>query len=545
MARWIARLQEYDFSLSYKPGPDNVVADCLSRVPDILRTNSAAPLSHEELPEPMECVSALMFTDDLKSLAEQQRQDVVLGAVIAAVQCNKKVDSCEGEFLRLRQVWRQLFVSEEGVLMRKFVVRGVQVSVPVLPPGLRAGLIEECHGSAHMGVEKTYELLRTSAYWPGLLSDVQKFVSTCERCQLHKASTTANKAPMKPIFTSAPMEVWALDIMGPVPLSSAGNRYIFVAVDLFSKWVEAVPLPDQRESTVAKAFVESVVLRHGTPKSLLTDQGTNFESELMREICRLLGVSKIRTSPFHPRTDGQTERSNRTIKEWLASAGGDWEKQLAFVTHASNCSLNASTRYSPFQLVYGRHPPLVGYNQQLPTGAFSSLNEYTSALRRNMALCRRIARKNNDEAKLGFASRYNQLNCARGWSPFPVGQKVKYINHYPERGNRKFSARYRGPFSIARRRGVNYEIVDGTRRPKWVHHDEVRPWLEGETQGKKGCRAPRRSREVSSGATGLAEAQGLLESSEEESDQEGSVTQSERPRRRRRPPVWLRDYVCD
>ena len=545
MARWISKLQEYDFSLSYKPGPDNVVADCLSRVPDVLRSDST-PLSHESLPEAMDCVSALMFSEDLKTLAEHQRKDSVLSSIMTALQCNRNIDSSEGEFLRFRQLWQQLSLSDEGVLIRKFVIRGVPVSVPVMPPNLRAKIIADCHGSAHMGAEKTYELLRSNAYWPGMQTDVQKFISTCERCQLYKASTTSNKAPMKPIFTSAPMEVWALDIMGPVPLTASDNRYILVATDLFTKWVEAIPLPNQTASAVARAFVENVVLRHGTPKSLLTDQGTNFESLLMKEICQLLGVSKIRTSPFHPRTDGQTERANRTIKEWLASAGGDWEKQLIFVTHAINCSLNASTRVSPFQLVYGRHPPLVGLNQQLSD--FRSMHEYPEYLRKNIVLSNRIAKKNNDRAKESFARRYNEQNCARGWSPFSVGDKVKYVNHYPERHNRKFSARYRGPFVITRRRGVGYEIVDGSQRPRWIHHDEIRPWKE--VRRRDAVESARsRGRSGGRGDSGPADSSRVpLDDSEsssggESDDEVGAGAPVVRPQRNRRPPVWWKDYV--
>ena len=133
LARWVSKLQEYDFSLFYRPGSNNVVADCLSRIPDILQTDSGTPLPHECLPDAMECVSALMFAEDLKTLADHQRQDVVLGSVMSALQCKQKIGSNDGEFLRFRQLWKQLSVSEEGVLVRKFEIRGVLVSVPVMP----------------------------------------------------------------------------------------------------------------------------------------------------------------------------------------------------------------------------------------------------------------------------------------------------------------------------------------------------------------------------------------------------------------------------
>ena len=87
-----------------------------------------------------------------------------------------------------------------------------------------------------------------------------------------------------------------MDIMGPLPLTANNSRFILVATDLFSKWIETAPLTDQTAASVAQVFVEKVVLRNGTPSSLLTDQGTNFESHLMHEICSILGVRKVRTS---------------------------------------------------------------------------------------------------------------------------------------------------------------------------------------------------------------------------------------------------------
>ena len=292
-----------------------------------------------------------------------------------ALRRGERLVSNEKSCVRFRQIWDQMSLSEEGCLFRKFILRGLSVVVPIIPVDLRLKFLEDCHGSAHMGVQRTYDLLRVNAYWPGMEADVEKFVTTCDRCQLHKPLTNLNKAPMKPIFSSNPMEVWVMDVIGPLPLTASGNRYILVATDLFSKWTEAVPLPCQTAVAVAHAFVGSVVLRHGTPKSLLTDQGSNFESLLMREICQLFGVNKIRTSPFHPRTDGQTERANRT---------------------------------------------------HLATSRLSS--DHTEDLRRNIELSVQRARKNNNEAKERFAKRYNERNNSDRWKPFSPGDKVKYVN---------------------------------------------------------------------------------------------------------------------
>lgn len=551
MARWISRLQEYNFQVRYKPGSDNKVADSLSRLPESFVPVFTEIPSHEALPEAMEQVCALMFFGNLAELALEQQRDNTLGQVMRAIRRGERLSSNESACVRFRQIWDQMFLSEEGCLFRKFSLRGLSVAVPVIPVSLRLQFLSECHGSAHMGVQKTYDLLRVNAYWPGMESDVEKFVTTCERCQLHKPSTNLNKAPLKPILTSAPMEVWAMDIVGPLPLTASGNRYILVATDLFSKWTEAVPLPCQTAVSVARAFIGSVVLRHGTPKSLLTDQGSNFESLLIREMCRLLGVNKIRTSPFHPRTDGQTERANRTIKEWISSAGGDWEKQLPFIVHAFNCSQSAATKMSPFQLVYGRHPPLVGLHQSLVLPRPSC--DYANELLRNIQLSVQRAKKNNEEAKAKFAKRYNEKNRADRWKPFNPGDKVKYVEHYPDIRNRKFSRRYRGPFVVECRRGVNYKISGNSQRSRWVHHDEIRPWLE--RSGLREFGAPPASTQTSD-TVRLDLKDGFQDetsssSNESESDSETrmeeTVPSSPRfpTRGSRRPPGWLRDYYTE
>ena len=119
---------------------------------------------------------------------------------------------------------------------------------------------------------------------------------------------------MKSIEVGHPIELWAIDILGPLPLTAQGNQYILVMSDHFTKRVQAVPLASQRANTIAKAFVVKVVTQHRVPRKILTGQGRNFEAELMLQVSHLLGVEKLQTSPYHPQTDGQVERLNRTLK---------------------------------------------------------------------------------------------------------------------------------------------------------------------------------------------------------------------------------------
>ena len=149
-----------------------------------------------------------------------------------------------------------------------------------------------------------------------------------------------------------------MNIVGPLPVTARNNQYILVMSDNFTKWVEAIPMPNQRADTVARAFVEEVLALHGVPNKIQTDQGPNFESDLMRNVLQLFGVQKLRTSPYHPQTDGQIERFNRTLKGMLTTYvnddHNDWDLHLQLALFAYRTSVHSSSGVSPFKAVYGR-----------------------------------------------------------------------------------------------------------------------------------------------------------------------------------------------
>ena len=221
----------------------------------------------------------------------------------------------------------------------------------------------------------------------------------------------------------------------------------------------------------------------------------------------------------------------------------------SFNCAAFNCSLSAATKMSPFQLVYGRHPPLIGLNQSL--ALCKPFSDYADQLRKNIEVTVERARKNNIKAKENFADRYNEKNRSQRWRPFKPGDKVKYVNHYPNGSNRKFSPRYLGPFVVECRRGVNYRIVGHSQsRPLWVHHDELRPWLERRMPVESG--KPSVSTQTGEGehgedlGSGLQDETSSSSSSSDESEdhtrEQDAVGVRSPVLRNRRPPVWMKDY---
>jgi transposase InsO family protein len=141
---------------------------------------------------------------------------------------------------------------------------------------------------------------------------------------------------MQQHLTGVPMERVSLDVLGPLPKSNDDNKFVLLVCDYFTKWVEAFPMPDQEAKTVADKFVKEFVCRYGVPRKLFTDQGSNFQSRLFKEVCELLGIEKSRTTPYHPQSDGLVERMNRTIEAMLSMfvspTQRDWDIYICHIS---------------------------------------------------------------------------------------------------------------------------------------------------------------------------------------------------------------------
>jgi transposase InsO family protein len=178
---------------------------------------------------------------------------------------------------------------------------------------------------------------------------------------MNKCSNQSVIAPLTPIQTTRPFEIITTDIMGPLEVTAQDNKYILVVCDHFTKWVELFAIKSLSAEEAADKLMQ-VIYRHSAPEAILSDQGTNFQSNLLSELWELLDVHKLRTTPYHPQCDGLTERFNRTLQPMIAAylneRKDDWDDKLAALQFAYNTSVHATTNCSPFELVYGRIPKL-------------------------------------------------------------------------------------------------------------------------------------------------------------------------------------------
>lgn len=212
----------------------------------------------------------------------------------------------------------------------------------------------------HQGRDRTTSLIKERFFWYGMTKDIEQWIQKCPRCIWRKTPTN-ERAPLKSITTSQPMEIVCMDFL-KLEISKGGYQYVLVITDHFTRYAQAIPTKNTTARTTADAFFRNFVVHYGLPHRIHSDQGANFESRLIKELCEITGIRKSRTTPYHPQGNGQCERFNRTLINMLGTLHKDqkrdWKSYLAPITHAYNCTKHDSTGYPPFELMFGRKPKL-------------------------------------------------------------------------------------------------------------------------------------------------------------------------------------------
>ena len=224
----------------------------------------------------------------------------------------------------------------------------------ILPLSSRRLVLKYSHDlktSGHLGMRKTLSKIRQRYYWPGLQSDITAYSAGCEECMRNKDPTRSQRAPMQIVRSGYPMERIAVDILGELPRTENGNKYILVVEGYFTKWMECFPIPNMEAVTVARILVDEVIARFRIPERIYSDQGVQFESNLFSELCKLLQIEKTRTTPYYPQSDGMVERFNRTLTKMISMFVDDnhsnWDEQIPYVMMAYRGTEQETTGISP------------------------------------------------------------------------------------------------------------------------------------------------------------------------------------------------------
>ena len=427
--RWAIILDEYGCQIEYKSGKSNVPADMLSRVP--IDVQNISVIDNSKLAEGYDSQS------DSDSFEELDKTlDTALADQIAQLQ---RDDS------NLNQIIQGLDENPEDKKVQNFVLeenRLYHVSVPVkhdrtqtlqlvVPKSLTESVLQEAHnsqfGGCHASHDKMYDKLRLRYYWERMYQDAVEFVANCGLCRSKKLKKVRRPLQEMPI-PQYPFEMVGIDTCGPFPESLQGNKYIVTIVDHFSSWPEAYAVPDKTAETVARLLLEKFFPVHACPQTILSDRGTEFVNGVIEYLLTKMKVLHIKTSPFHPQTNGKTERFHRYMNDVLAKyiqkEPCNWDSYIPGMLMAYRTSVNESTLHTPFFLVYGRDPVLPMDTLLRPKLKYMG-DEYVPCMLQRLHLAYMEARNNMAEARARNKRIYDKKAETADFKP---GDTVYYLD---------------------------------------------------------------------------------------------------------------------
>ena len=495
--RWLDLIAEFDFIIEYQEGKSNVVADALSRrrdhkprtsevvsaLPEAAQTPVCAPLLQVAVlsdagPASTGGAAAAPTAPTGATSVECQLASTIAAAYAADPAC--------AAVLRRPAEFSQLSVSAVDGLIRD---RDGRVWVPA-DQSLRTLILQECHDaptSGHLGSAKTVELVTRRFSWPNMYRDIKRYVATCLACQSNKPSLQAVAGLLQPLeVPEMPWSCVTMDLITQLPKTRQGHDAIVVFVCKLTKMAHYVATQTTVDApTLAVLFFEQVVRHHGLPAVIVSDRDVRFTSLFWRALWQQLGTKLAMSTAFHPQTDGQTERQNRTLEEMLRAyvsyQQDDWDQWLVAAEMAYNNAVQTSTQQTPYYLNSGHHPrlpldaavkPEAQSNNAAAADRIADLHGCLEAAR---AALRRAQQRQASYADAGR----RELELSEGDQ---VLLSTEHLRVRDADRTKKLMSKYIGPFVIRRKvSAVAYELqLPATLRVHPVFHvSKLKPYRDG------------------------------------------------------------------
>jgi transposase InsO family protein len=357
--------------------------------------------------------------------------------------------------------------------------------INILNEDEKRNILAEFHDSqlgGHRGAKPTVKRIKDRGFtWNTIEKDVKNYIKNCEQCQKNKI-LRKTKLPLK--VTDTPSEPWvkvAIDVVGPLPTTMQGNVYILTVQDNFSKFLVTISMKSQTAEETAENFVKAVILKYGIPRFLLSDQGSNFMSKLFANVKKSLRIKTLRTSAFHPQTNGALERAHRPLKDFLKNfineAQNNWDELLPFAEFVYNTYQNEATKFEPSFLMFGRKFNLPSaFVAESEAKPFYSYDDYAKQLTHNLKQACRIAKENLEKRKIvqkqNYDKKLNEVN-------FKLGDQVLLLNETARQGrSKKLGPQWAGPYEIIEvLNELNFRIKMGN-RIKVVHGNKLKHFYD-------------------------------------------------------------------
>ncbi|CAF1098166.1 unnamed protein product [Rotaria sp. Silwood1] len=523
--RWSLVLQEYDFDIKHKSGSCHLDADCLSRstpTNDMINNpdnddhnEDNIPLHNEFRPSTISNNTNTSYNNAVQTRAQKSALNNTLSipksksqatATSIKFKSNNSTSQLGFDYLKIPQqqlvdplIQKRIheiqehpnnypsFVVENGVLYKLIEIHPSRTKkkIPWVPQSMIKDLLYSAHmhpTAAHYGSDRTYYKLKNIYYWPNMLKDVKQYVQQCLLCS--KYNIPRYKPPGLLETPEPPNEIFDLigiDFWGPTrETTNNGNRYIITCTDHLSKFVIAKAIPTASANEAAKFIVEDIIFKYGhVPKHILTDQGSHFHNNLIQAITKDIGINHIFSTAFHPQTNGITERFNATIKPQLCklqdSNRNNWDEYLLPIIYSYNIGQHRTTKYSPYQIVYGRNPTLP-FDKPQPMVQFIKSNDYYNQFRRYRSFIIQQVRNNIQKQQKLNKQRYD---LHRQNIQYKIGQ---LILAKPAIRNNKMQEIFEGPYRVIDILGpVTYVIkLEHSNYVRQVHVNIMKPIFESQ-----------------------------------------------------------------
>ena len=451
--RWASELAQFDFSIKYRSGKLNRNADSLSRMyqncnSEEILAEATKSISLKEVVVSSQDVavdkegttptaSAPTFPEyTIQDLRKLQLEDPNLERVFYWLEIGHKptLRQMSKEKGEVRKILRKyhLLQLKDGVLYLTSKGLDGEFLQMVLPESLRSQVLESLHDcSGHQGRERTLALVKRRCYWPGMQGDVIKWIEKCERCMIAKSPMPSIRPTLGNLLAKHPLDILAMDFT-LLEKSSDGFENVLVLTDVFTKFTLAIPTKNQKASTVAKQLVYNWFYKFGIPNRLHSDQGRNFESEVVKELCKLYNIRKSRCTPYHPEGNSQCERFNRTMHDRLRTLDPEkkkkkWTLYLPEIVYVYNATPHATTGISPYYLLYGREPRLpVDHLLGVDFDDFENSDDWVTEHRKRLRAAWILAESNSEKSAEKRREVHDKKStpCA-----IDIGTKVLIRNH--------------------------------------------------------------------------------------------------------------------
>ena len=442
--RWVSAIAPMDFTLHYKPGRTNIDADALSRLtcPEKIESEEVQAILKGCLEQPKflweAYVCSARVAEDLKANLTPSRMGVPewrkaqgLDPAIAAVRkiianntlSQRRPSSKDDPELKTYLHQRPKLKLRNGILYRHVDTsqrpdrNNMQLC---LPKPYRKEALEGYHDNVgHFGLDRTLDLLRDRFYWPHMMEEAKEYVNTCRRCQMAKGRQQL--APVQLYHAAAPMELVHMDYLTTEHGRTGRDVNILIITDHYSRFAQAVQTTNQTSHTTAQAAYNHFFSKYGFPEKIVTDQGTNFESHLFKNLCKVANITKLRTTSYHPQGNGNSERFNSTLINMIKTLG--YEQKVKWTTHlntlcsAYNSTVHSSTGFSPYWLMMGRKPRLgvdLNLGNNLPEHGPSSSSRYVQDLERRLHWSYKLAQRHMEKQAAKAKKYYDRrVRCSK------------------------------------------------------------------------------------------------------------------------------------